>query len=130
MTYFHKFYFNISIFYQNSLRLNCDWLRGQYASCSGKDRAELFPARWRAGERGSAAALLEAAAPAGAPALRRAINDAAMDVMYYTSPVYGKQVRCFINEFSCNPFFITFIIRIGPRRLDKRIEPFIYDVHG
>lgn len=86
----------------NRLRTNCDWLRAQYASCSGNDRAELFPARWRAGERGSAAALLEAAAPAGAPALRRAINDAAMDVMYYTSPVYGKQVRCTLVMFYIN----------------------------
>lgn len=78
-----------------SLRTNCDWLRSQYPICGtgeNQGRAELFPARWRAGERGDAAELLAAAAPMGAPALRRAINDAAMDVMYYTSPVYGKQV--------------------------------------
>lgn len=82
---------------------------------NGEGRAELFPARWKVGSRGSAASLLAAAAPTGAQALRRIINDVAMDVMYYTSPIYGQEVNTvkYQFKFTMNSFLIhiLFLIR-------------------
>jgi len=74
-----------------SLRDCVSWLKQKYFMNYPHHRAEFFPVEWRSnlqldGE------LVDAITPNTLQSLRQMLNASAMDIMYYTSPLYGGEV--------------------------------------
>ncbi|KAL0280809.1 UNVERIFIED_CONTAM: hypothetical protein PYX00_001992 [Menopon gallinae] len=99
----------------SSFRDCVSWLKQKYFSNFPNHRAEFFPVEWRSnlqldGE------LVDAITPNTLQTLRQMLNASAMDIMYYTSPLYGEEVQRGLREelnrlysmFSArNPYFIN-----------------------
>lgn len=90
------------------------WLKQKYFA-SSEYRAEFFPVEWRSslildGD------IVEAITPHKLQTLRQLLNSTAMDIMYYTSPLYGCEVQRGLSEelnrlytmfTQRNPYFIS-----------------------
>ncbi|XP_046382398.1 phospholipase DDHD1-like [Ischnura elegans] len=68
------------------------WLKQKYFPSSSNLRIEFFPVEWRSSLKLDGD-IVEAITPHKILGLRQILNESAMDVMYYTSPLYGAEVR-------------------------------------
>ncbi|KAG8240300.1 hypothetical protein J437_LFUL014350, partial [Ladona fulva] len=68
------------------------WLKQKYFPSSSHLRIEFFPVEWRSSLKLDGD-IVEAITPHKVLGLRQILNESAMDVMYYTSPLYGAEVR-------------------------------------
>ncbi|XP_069684791.1 phospholipase DDHD1-like isoform X2 [Periplaneta americana] len=72
------------------------WLKQKYFS-SSENRAEFFPVEWRSSLKLDGD-IVEAITPHKLRGLRHLLNSSAMDIMYYTSPLYGCEVQRGLSE--------------------------------
>ncbi|XP_021941113.1 phospholipase DDHD1-like isoform X2 [Zootermopsis nevadensis] len=67
------------------------WLKQKYFA-SSENRVEFFPVEWRSSLKLDGDTV-EAITPHKLLGLRQLLNSSAMDIMYYTSPLYGCEVQ-------------------------------------
>lgn len=72
------------------------WLKQKYFA-SSENRAEFFPVEWRSSLKLDGD-IVEAITPHKLLGLRQLLNSSAMDIMYYTSPLYGCEVQHGLSE--------------------------------
>ncbi|KAI5711214.1 hypothetical protein M8J75_015110 [Diaphorina citri] len=84
------------------------WLKKKYFA-SSKLRAEFFPVEWR-----SSLALdgdiVESITQLNVLNLRHMLNASAMDIMYYTSPIYGSEIQQGLTD-ELNRLYSMFVAR-------------------
>ncbi|KAG7204893.1 hypothetical protein KM043_005291 [Ampulex compressa] len=74
-----------------SFRDCVDWLKRKYFPKSNH-RVEFFPVEWRSSLKLDGD-IVEAITPSSVLSIRDLLNTSAMDILYYTSPLYGGEVR-------------------------------------
>ncbi|XP_043278278.1 phospholipase DDHD1-like isoform X2 [Venturia canescens] len=74
-----------------SFRECVSWLERKYFPNS-KHRVEFFPVEWRSSLKLDGD-IVDAITPYSVPGIRQLLNTSAMDILYYTSPLYGGEVR-------------------------------------
>ncbi|KAK3913402.1 Phospholipase DDHD1 [Frankliniella fusca] len=67
------------------------WLQTKYFP-SSQHRAEFFPVEWRAHLKLDGG-IVEAITPNKVQSIRQRLNATAMDIMYYTSPLYSSEIQ-------------------------------------
>ncbi|XP_050421113.1 phospholipase DDHD1-like isoform X2 [Adelges cooleyi] len=67
------------------------WIKQKYFQGS-QQRAEFFPVDWRS-TCNFDGGLVEKITPLNLKNIRQLLNSSAMDIMYYTSPVYGQEIQ-------------------------------------
>ncbi|CAB3360157.1 Hypothetical predicted protein [Cloeon dipterum] len=75
----------------NSFRDCVTWLQNKYFPNS-TDRPEFFPVEWRTSLKLDGD-LVSAITPLHLEKLRSLLNASAMDIMYYTSPLFGQEIQ-------------------------------------
>ncbi|XP_059482116.1 phospholipase DDHD1-like isoform X1 [Neocloeon triangulifer] len=75
----------------NSFRDCVTWLQKKYFPDSS-DRPEFFPVEWRTALKLDGD-LVSAITPLNLEKLRSLLNATAMDIMYYTSPLFGQEIQ-------------------------------------
>ncbi|KAF4520881.1 hypothetical protein B566_EDAN010296 [Ephemera danica] len=83
----------------NSFRDCVTWLQKKYFTKS-EHRAEFFPVEWRSSLKLDGD-LVQAITPLHLEKLRQLLNASAMDIMYYTSPLFGKEVSVIAHSLGC-----------------------------
>ncbi|XP_049941476.1 phospholipase DDHD1-like isoform X1 [Schistocerca serialis cubense] len=68
-----------------------DWIKEKYFN-NTKCRAEFFPVEWRSSLKLDGD-IVDSITPHKLVGLRQMLNSSAMDIMYYTSPLYGNEVQ-------------------------------------
>lgn len=69
------------------------WLQTKYFPTStSQHRAEFFPVEWRASLKLDGG-IVEAITPNKVQSIRQRLNATAMDIMYYTSPLYSSEIQ-------------------------------------
>ncbi|XP_026466349.1 phospholipase DDHD1-like isoform X2 [Ctenocephalides felis] len=91
-----------------AFRESVDWLKNKYFP-SANQRAEFFPVEWRSSLKLDSD-MVDAITPYNVMSIRHLLNCSAMDIMYYTSPLYGMEVqRGLIEEL--NRLHAMFLLR-------------------
>lgn len=67
------------------------WLQTKYFP-SSQHRAEFFPVEWRSSLKLDGG-IVEAITPNKVQSIRQRLNATAMDIMYYTSPLYSREIQ-------------------------------------
>ncbi|XP_011690189.1 PREDICTED: phospholipase DDHD1-like isoform X3 [Wasmannia auropunctata] len=73
-----------------------DWLKQKYFPNS-KHRVEFFPVEWRSSLKLDGD-IVDAITPYSVLSIRHLLNTSAMDILYYTSPLYGAEVRAGLQK--------------------------------
>uniref|UniRef100_A0A0C9RDA9 DDHD1_2 protein n=1 Tax=Fopius arisanus TaxID=64838 RepID=A0A0C9RDA9_9HYME len=85
-----------------------DWCRKEYFS-STAHRVEFFPVEWRSSLKLDGD-IVDAITPYSVLSIRHLLNSSAMDILYYTSPLYGGEVRAGLQR-ELNRLYCKFINR-------------------
>lgn len=85
-----------------------DWCKEKYFP-SSKHRIEFFPVEWRSSLKLDGD-IVDAITPYSVMSIRHLLNTSAMDIMYYTSPLYGGEVRLGLQK-ELNRLYQMFISR-------------------
>ncbi|XP_022176185.1 phospholipase DDHD1-like [Myzus persicae] len=67
------------------------WIKHKYFQGT-EQRAEFFPVDWRS-QCSFDGGLVEQITPLNLKNIRQILNSSAMDIMYYTSPIYGREIQ-------------------------------------
>ncbi|KAK6633658.1 hypothetical protein RUM44_004265 [Polyplax serrata] len=102
---------------RNTSRDCVSWLKQKYFSNFPNHRAEFFPVEWRSNLQLDGD-LVDAITPNTLQSLRQMLNASAMDIMYYTSPLYGGEVQRGLRE-ELNRLYSMFSAR-NPYFMNKR----------
>ncbi|KAK0181259.1 hypothetical protein PV327_003557 [Microctonus hyperodae] len=91
-----------------SFRDCVDWCKQKYF-VNSKHRVEFFPVEWRSllkldGD------IVDAITPYSVLSIRHLLNTSAMDILYYTSPLYGGEVRAGLQR-ELNRLYFMFASR-------------------
>ncbi|XP_071637489.1 phospholipase DDHD1 isoform X2 [Temnothorax longispinosus] len=84
------------------------WLRQKYFPNS-KHRVEFFPVEWRSSLKLDGD-IVDAITPYSVLSIRHLLNTSAMDILYYTSPLYGAEVRAGLQK-ELNRLYFMFASR-------------------
>ncbi|XP_050546620.1 phospholipase DDHD1-like [Daktulosphaira vitifoliae] len=83
---------NMKIIKNTSQFRDCvKWIKQKYFQGS-QQRAEFFPVDWRS-TCNFDGGLVEKITPLNLKNIRQLLNSSAMDIMYYTSPIYGQEIQ-------------------------------------
>ncbi|KAK1124434.1 hypothetical protein K0M31_006791 [Melipona bicolor] len=85
-----------------------DWLKQKYFPNSNY-RIEFFPVEWRSSLKLDGG-IVEAITPFSVVSIRHLLNTSAMDILYYTSPLYGGEVRAGLQK-ELNRLYFMFTSR-------------------
>ncbi|XP_076749269.1 phospholipase DDHD1 isoform X2 [Xylocopa sonorina] len=85
-----------------------DWLKQKYFPNSNY-RVEFFPVEWRSSLKLDGG-IVEAITPFSVVSIRHLLNTSAMDILYYTSPLYGGEVRAGLQK-ELNRLYLMFASR-------------------
>ncbi|CAK9810627.1 Phospholipase DDHD1 [Anthophora quadrimaculata] len=85
-----------------------DWLKQKYFPNSNY-RVEFFPVEWRSSLKLDGG-IVEAITPFSVVSIRHLLNTSAMDILYYTSPLYGGEVRAGLQK-ELNRLYFMFASR-------------------
>ncbi|XP_018308594.1 phospholipase DDHD1 isoform X2 [Mycetomoellerius zeteki] len=85
-----------------------DWLKQKYFPNS-KHRVEFFPVEWRSSLKLDGD-IVDAITPYSVLSIRHLLNTSAMDILYYTSPLYGAEVRAGLQK-ELNSLYCMFASR-------------------
>ncbi|KAH0954763.1 hypothetical protein HN011_008314 [Eciton burchellii] len=85
-----------------------DWLKQKYFPNS-KHRVEFFAVEWRSSLKLDGD-IVEAITPYSVLSIRHLLNTSAMDILYYTSPLYGAEVRAGLQK-ELNRLYFMFASR-------------------
>ncbi|XP_043516714.1 phospholipase DDHD1-like isoform X2 [Frieseomelitta varia] len=85
-----------------------DWLKQKYFPNSNY-RLEFFPVEWRSSLKLDGG-IVEAITPFSVVSIRHLLNTSAMDILYYTSPLYGGEVRAGLQK-ELNRLYFMFTSR-------------------
>ncbi|XP_036140465.1 phospholipase DDHD1 isoform X2 [Monomorium pharaonis] len=85
-----------------------DWLKQKYFPNS-KHRVEFFPVEWRSSLKLDGD-IVDAITPYSVLSIRHLLNTSAMDILYYTSPLYGAEVRAGLQK-ELNSLYFMFASR-------------------
>lgn len=85
-----------------------DWLKQKYFP-NTKHRVEFFPVEWRSSLKLDGD-IVEAITPYSVLSIRHLLNTSAMDILYYTSPLYGAEVRAGLQK-KLNRLYFMFASR-------------------
>ncbi|XP_026668431.1 phospholipase DDHD1-like [Ceratina calcarata] len=85
-----------------------DWLKQKYFPNSNY-RVEFFPVEWRSSLKLDGG-IVEAITPFSVVSIRHLLNNSAMDILYYTSPLYGGEVRAGLQK-ELNRLYFMFASR-------------------
>lgn len=85
-----------------------DWLKQKYFPNS-KHRVEFFAVEWRSSLKLDGD-IVEAITPYSVLSIRHLLNTSAMDILYYTSPLYGAEVRTGLQK-ELNRLYFMFASR-------------------
>ncbi|KAL0106457.1 hypothetical protein PUN28_016282 [Cardiocondyla obscurior] len=85
-----------------------DWLKQKYFPNS-KHRVEFFPVEWRSSLKLDGD-IVDAITPYSVLSIRHLLNTSAMDILYYTSPLYGAEVRAGLQK-ELNRLYFMFASR-------------------
>ncbi|XP_015126748.1 phospholipase DDHD1 [Diachasma alloeum] len=85
-----------------------DWCRQKYFA-STSHRVEFFPVEWRSSLKLDGD-IVDAITPYSVLSIRHLLNSSAMDILYYTSPLYGGEVRAGLQR-ELNRLYCKFISR-------------------
>ncbi|GAB1861552.1 Phospholipase DDHD1 [Camponotus japonicus] len=85
-----------------------DWLKQKYFPNS-KHRVEFFAVEWRSSLKLDGD-IVEAITPYSVLSIRHLLNASAMDILYYTSPLYGAEVRAGLQR-ELNRLYFMFACR-------------------
>ncbi|XP_011859855.1 PREDICTED: phospholipase DDHD1-like [Vollenhovia emeryi] len=85
-----------------------DWLKQKYFPNS-KHREEFFPVEWRSSLKLDGD-IVDAITPYSVLSIRHLLNASAMDILYYTSPLYGAEVRAGLQK-ELNRLYFMFASR-------------------
>ncbi|XP_012273270.1 phospholipase DDHD1 [Orussus abietinus] len=91
-----------------SFRECVDWLKQKYFPNS-HHRVEFFPVEWRSSLKLDGD-IVEAITPGSVTSIRHLLNTSAMDILYYTSPLYGGEVRAGLQRV-LNELYFKFASR-------------------
>ncbi|XP_033327758.2 phospholipase DDHD1 isoform X1 [Megalopta genalis] len=91
-----------------SFRDCVDWLKQKYFPSSNY-RVEFFPVEWRSSLKLDGD-IVEAITPYSVLSIRHLLNSSAMDILYYTSPLYGGEVRAGLQK-ELNRLYFMFASR-------------------
>ncbi|XP_076641508.1 phospholipase DDHD1 isoform X1 [Halictus rubicundus] len=91
-----------------SFRDCVDWLKQKYFPNSNY-RVEFFPVEWRSSLKLDGD-IVEAITPYSVLSIRHLLNSSAMDILYYTSPLYGGEVRAGLQK-ELNRLYFMFASR-------------------
>ncbi|XP_053992213.1 phospholipase DDHD1-like isoform X1 [Hylaeus volcanicus] len=91
-----------------SFRDCVDWLKQKYFPNSNY-RVEFFPVEWRSSLKLDGD-IVEAITPYSVLSIRHLLNTSAMDILYYTSPLYGGEVRAGLQK-ELNRLYFMFASR-------------------
>ncbi|XP_024936658.1 phospholipase DDHD1 isoform X2 [Cephus cinctus] len=92
----------------SSFRDCVDWLKKKYFPNS-THRVEFFPVEWRSSLKLDGD-IVEAITPCSVMNIRGLLNTSAMDILYYTSPLYGGEVRAGLQK-ELNRLYFMFASR-------------------
>ncbi|XP_032691103.1 phospholipase DDHD1-like isoform X2 [Odontomachus brunneus] len=85
-----------------------DWLKQRYFPTS-KHRVEFFAVEWRSSLKLDGD-IVDAITPYSVLSIRHLLNTSAMDILYYTSPLYGAEVRAGLQK-ELNRLYFMFASR-------------------
>ncbi|XP_039302029.1 phospholipase DDHD1 isoform X2 [Solenopsis invicta] len=85
-----------------------DWLKRKYFPNSNH-RVEFFPVEWRSSLKLDGD-IVDAITPYSVLSIRHLLNTSAMDILYYTSPLYGAEVRAGLQK-ELNSLYFMFASR-------------------
>ncbi|KZC04611.1 PREDICTED: phospholipase DDHD1-like [Dufourea novaeangliae] len=91
-----------------SFRDCVDWLKQKYFPNSNY-RVEFFPVEWRSSLKLDGD-IVDAITPYSVLSIRHLLNTSAMDILYYTSPLYGGEVRAGLQK-ELNRLYFMFASR-------------------
>ncbi|XP_046741833.1 phospholipase DDHD1-like isoform X1 [Diprion similis] len=91
-----------------SFRECVDWLKQKYFPTL-THRAEFFPVEWRSSLKLDGD-IVDAITPYSVLSIRHLLNTSAMDILYYTSPLYGGEVRAGLQK-ELNRLYFMFASR-------------------
>lgn len=91
-----------------SFRDCVDWLKRKYFPNSNH-RVEFFPVEWRSSLKLDGD-IVDAITPYSVLSIRHLLNASAMDILYYTSPLYGGEVRAGLQR-ELNRLYFMFASR-------------------
>lgn len=91
-----------------SFRECVDWLKHKYFP-NLTHRAEFFPVEWRSSLKLDGD-IVDAITPYSVLSIRHLLNTSAMDILYYTSPLYGGEVRAGLQK-ELNRLYFMFASR-------------------
>ena len=91
-----------------SFRDCVDWLKQKYFPNSN-NRVEFFPVEWRSSLKLDGD-IVDAITPYSVLSIRHLLNTSAMDILYYTSPLYGGEVRAGLQR-ELNRLYFMFASR-------------------
>ncbi|XP_044574971.1 phospholipase DDHD1-like [Cotesia glomerata] len=91
-----------------SFRDCVDWCKQKYFPNSSH-RVEFFPVEWRSSLKLDGD-IVDAITPYSVMSIRHLLNTSAMDILYYTSPLYGGEVRAGLQR-ELNRLYFMFISR-------------------
>lgn len=80
-------------FYNNSLRKGCETMKAKFLQDTAKkgSRVEFIPVDWRSSLTLDAG-IVESITPQSIKFIRDKLNSSALDIMYYTSPLFRYEV--------------------------------------
>ncbi|XP_034942772.1 phospholipase DDHD1-like [Chelonus insularis] len=91
-----------------SFRDCVDWCKQKYFP-SSQFRVEFFPVEWRSSLKLDGD-IVDAITPYSVMSIRHLLNTSAMDILYYTSPLYGGEVRAGLQR-ELNRLYFMFTTR-------------------